>query len=244
MMYVRAIVSGASFSHEKPSNTPFVGYDGPDITVVSVVPSQLAYMLNHPERLPRIDSVLVGGAPMPEAMRKRIPDLPFAVYESYGMTETASHIALRRVIYPQPPFYPLNGITTSLDSRNCLQIDISGWKKVATNDIVSINPDGSFEILGRADNVIISGGVKIHPELIEQKLSAVLSFPVMAISEPHHIWGDALVLLAETAPSAEPMIMDICHRLLPHYHIPKKIIFGEIPRTANGKFMRRRKTED
>ena len=242
MMLIRGEVSGARFSWEKPSNHPLKDYGGGRIDLISVVPSQLLYMLEHREELPEIGAVLVGGAALNEWLRRRVGESGLRVYESYGMTETASHIALRRVGLPQEGFIPLEGISISLDARGCLTIEIEGWKKITTNDIAEIDPEGRFRILGRADNVIISGGIKIHPEEVEGRLAGVFDFDVMLTSRAHPKWGEEAVLIAETEPRNEEecrgMILEKCKEVLPAYSVPKDVRFGKLSRTANGKLKR------
>lgn len=239
MVYIRSILSGASFSYEKPSNRPFENYSGPPVSLVSVVPSQLSHILHHISEMPPIEAILVGGSPMHDSLRRKASESPIPVYESYGMTETASHIALRRVEIPQKPFTPLEGISVSSGPGDCLEITIAGWKKVLTNDVARIGNDGSFEIIGRADNVIISGGLKIHPEEIESVLGASFPFPIMITSKPDAIWGEALIMIAETENKNENLIFEICRKTLKKHQIPKKIIFAPIPRTQNGKIKRK-----
>lgn len=239
MMYIRSVLAGATFSYEPPSNHPFDSYSGPPVSLVSVVPSQLDYILSHLSEMPYIKAILAGGSPLNDSLRHRIAESPVPVYESYGMTETASHIALRRVTMPGIPFSPLEGISVSTGPDNRLEIEISGWKKILTNDIAHIGSDGKFEILGRADNVIISGGLKIHPEEIENNLNGVLSFPIMITSEPHPKWGEAVVMIAETDPKNENFILETCRNRLEKPQVPKKIIFASVPRTPNGKIKRK-----
>lgn len=239
MMYVRAVVAHARFSCEIPSNRPLSRYIETPIDLISVVPSQLAYILEHQSSLPQIANILVGGSPIPHSLVKKAAESELNIYESYGMTETASHIAVRKIEWPIRNFRPMEGISISVDGSQRLQIDIDGWKKISTNDIAVIDSEGQFNILGRSDNVIISGGIKIHPEEVEAILSEIFDFPLMITSRRDEKWGEAVVMVAETDYEKYDMIMEGCRRLLPGYQIPKEIVFSKIPRTSNGKIKRK-----
>ena len=208
--------------------------------MLSVVPSQLRDMLARVEELPEIGDVLVGGSPLDDELRRRVAKSPLRVWETYGMTETASHIAVRRVTWPVRPFYPLEGIKVSAeDTDHCLVIEIEGWSKFRTNDIMEIYPDGGFTILGRADNVIITGGLKVHPEAVEAILQPLLPFPVMISSRPDPKWGERVVLIAENPSMSGEEILEVCRGRLQRHEVPKEIIFGVLPRTESGKLKRR-----
>ncbi len=239
MMYVRSDISGASFSFETPSNRPLSDYKGSFINLVSVVPSQMIHILNHPEILENVGHFLIGGSAIPPETRKRISDLGVSAFESYGMTETASHIALRKATDSEVYFTTLPGISVFYHNENLLGIRIENWKEFLTNDIAEIHSDNSFKILGRADNIIISGGKKISPELIESILGTNLNFPFFISSRPDEKWGKRLVLVACKDSPKDYEIFDICRASLPSWMVPKEIIrVDKMPLTANGKIKR------
>jgi O-succinylbenzoic acid--CoA ligase len=126
----------------------------------------------------RFSGILLGGGDLPAARLQAISDLHCPVFHSYGMTETASHIAIRRIDSLNPgPFELLDDFTIRTDENDCLQIKslvITGNRWLCTRDIAEILPDGRFYIRGRADFVINSGGLKIHPETEKSNLSARL----------------------------------------------------------------------
>lgn len=224
---------------ETPSNRPLSNGNLPErIDLLSVVPSQMIYLLDNIDKLPDIKHILIGGAPIPDALRKRISESALDAWETYGMTETASHIALRKITYPPTPFIPLEGVSISTDADSRLVIEIDGWQKLTTNDIVNISRKG-FEILGRADNVIISGGKKIHPEQVEKILEADLGEEVMVSWEEDLKWGEKVTLIIESCKLDDAEILNRCRTLLPAEAVPKKIIRSPIPRTENGKKKRR-----
>lgn len=260
MMGVRAFVAGARITAETPSNQPLKGLSHDErIDMLSVVPSQLEYLLSsHSDRergasLPQIGTILVGGSPLSEDTVRKVEESGLNVWESYGMTETCSHIALRKV-GRDTSFSTLPGITVRQDYRNCLTIRI-GSDEFRTNDIADIDTHGRFRILGRIDNVIISGAKKIHPEKLEIELARELNslgydFTSIAVSSrPDSKWGEAAVLVVEISclRSKEDNIKNfgaiLIRRLkeettLPHYLIPKDIRIMSIPRTINGKIDR------
>lgn len=239
MMLIRAILAGGYFSWETPSNTPLRDAGTDRIDLLCVVPSQMQYILDNADRLPEIGNILIGGSAIPETLRTRIAGSSLNSWETYGMTETASHIAIRRVSADTEPFRPLPGIGISTNEGR-LVIDIPGWRRFETNDLVEINDDGSFRILGRADNVIITGGLKVHPEQVEAVLSRYLDFPFCISSMPDPKWGSRVVLEVEHPDMDADRILRICRNTLSKHEIPKEIIPTTLERTDNGKIRRRR----
>lgn len=253
MMAVRAVAGNLRLTWEKPSNQPEVislfPYDVPRL--VSLVPSQIVYILNHhiPEVFYRT-IWLLGGSPIESSLRKKIAQSGLEVWESYGMTETSSHIALRKVKSMPGPFYPLSGVTLSADKRGCLIIAQHGYE-ITTNDMVSFFPDGGFLITGRADNIIITGGKKIQPEKIESLLENQLrEYGVNALmisSSPDEKWGEKVILLMELSKEctlSQDKLVEIAHEIcknnLQPYEVPKEFrIVARLPRTPNGKLRRK-----
>lgn len=245
MMAVRASCIGADFTWEEPSNAPSLTDRKADLT--SVVPSQMWHILTLPKALE--DRFLIGGSAIPATLRKAISESHIECWESYGMTETASHIALRRVENEEGPFYPLPGISIYLGDEGNLCISLGeDYPPVITNDIAEIYSDGGFRILGRRDNVIISGGLKIIPEDVERRISPVLAQfgydTFMISSTPDNKWGEKIILVIETEEELSDHIKEEITRLLGtllrRYEIPKEIIStGKIPTTANGKIKRK-----
>ncbi len=203
MMLVRAMVLGLSLDHITPSSAPLSGllksYD-----LCSMVPLQLEKSLKN---ISKIKLLLVGGAPVSEELRTKVQNISTRIYETYGMTETCSHIAVRPLNLPiskedkriSNSFHTLPEITISQDSRNCLQIHAPalGVDSISTNDIVKLVSETEFEWVGRWDNVVNSGGVKLIPEQIEKKLSPVIEGRFMVTGIPDKELGEKLVLIVE-----------------------------------------------
>lgn len=247
MMGIRALALGydpcrkdnlTRFCYETPSNRPLSDVEAKRIDLLAVVPSQMQWILHHLEQMPEFGAILVGGSAIPKGLRQEIEASGLPAWESYGMTETSSHIALRKISATPTPFKPLSGISVS-SNDGALTIEMEGWQKIATNDIVHIYADGSFEILGRKDNVIISGGKKIQPETLEETLRETLGIEVAITSREDEKWGEKVVLVLEKSELSDEEILNICKKLLANHLVPKEIIRHELPRTETGKISRK-----
>lgn len=240
MMLVRSEIAECRFEYEEPSNRPLSNVGKQEIIdLLSVVPSQMNHILDNLESLPRIKNILVGGAPIPLNLRKRISESGLCVYESYGMTETSSHIALRKVNMLDKPFHTLDGIWVE-EYEGKLKITVDGWNTFVTNDSPLIINSREFHILGRIDNIINSGGIKINPEQLESRLSQHICQPFAISSIPDDKWGEAVILVIESDLSKIPSIHDIVEQELSGYEKPKHIFsINNIPKTSNGKLQRK-----
>jgi O-succinylbenzoic acid--CoA ligase len=255
MMVVRSIVSGAKLTCEPASNKPLANnVDSQPIDLLAVVPSQLEYLLDNLASIPPIRNFLIGGSSIPTHLRQRIVESKVHAYESYGMTETASHVALRRVTEDSmSPFQMLDGLTCGKTEDSALVITMDDGSVIRTNDSVEIISPKEFIYKGRLDNVINSGGVKIHPEEVETEISRILtpdfwrSIRLQPLNyyiskRPSDKWGEEAVLLLETegiTSETKTRVYEALKRSLPPYHIPKDIIpLSHFPRTYNGKIIR------
>ena len=240
MMGVRALISGASLTWETPSNQPLAKLDPKyKIDLLAVVPSQMLYILDNRNSLPEIKNVIIGGSSIHPELRKKIAESGINAYETYGMTETASHIALRKVTREEPHFDLLPGIKISTDDEGCLIIGFENGYSVKTNDIAVLVSETQFHIRGRKDLIIISGGRKINPIEVERKISKLISVPYLITSVPDPKWGEKVILLIETAQDS-PSLMDEIKKILQPWEIPKEIrLVTRLPRTPNGKLQRK-----
>ena len=203
MMVVRSIVAQLRLLQVPPSTNPLREMDE-HIDFAAMTPTQVFHSLRVPaeaERLRNIRCLIVGGSAMDEQTEATLRTFPHPIYATYGMTETVSHIALRRVNGAEPcrSYTPLDGVRVSLSPQHTLVIDapLLTSETLTTNDCASILADGSFVIHGRIDNVVNSGGVKLQIEQLEAKLRGVFHRPFAFTSVPHPQWGEALVLLVE-----------------------------------------------
>lgn len=239
MMVVRAIVADLNLTVVEPSGTPFI--DKP-YAFCAMVPMQVFNILSSPEQqfsINQIGKLIIGGGAVSSSLRGMIEHLTVECFATYGMTETVSHIALRKLngADKQSSYYPLSEVKVSLDERSCLVIDapLVTTSILTTNDIAEILDDGSFRILGRIDNIINSGGIKIIPEVVEAKLSGCTNRSFAISSVPDDRFGEKIVLVVEGENQSIFNFNDV----LQPYERPKLIIVvNAIPTTANGKINR------
>lgn len=243
MMVVRAIVGGLNLVTAEPSSTPLAQLKQ-TVDFAPLVPMQALNTLqqsNGREQLAKARTILLGGGFVDPALEAALQTCNTAVFASYGMTETLSHIALRRVNGAQrSPYYtPLEGVRVSLTPKDTLAVTAPnlGIELLETNDLADILPNGQFRILGRVDSVINSGGIKIQAESIEQALTAATGLTVLAVPMPHPILGQAVGLLWEGPLSQEDALQQAI-ATLPKYHRPHRTLHVILPRTATGKLNR------
>ena len=219
MMVVRAIERGLQLITVEPSGHPLAGQKGlaPSIDFAAMVPLQVYNSLQVPEereRLRNIRHLIIGGGAIDEGLQAALKDFPNAVWSTYGMTETLSHIALRRLngVGATDWYTPFEGVTLSQTEDGCLVIDAPAVHdgKLITNDIAELRADGSFRILGRKDNVICSGGIKIQMEEVERLLRPHLTIPYIITRAKDERLGEMVVLLMEGGNADE--VKAVCER--------------------------------
>ncbi len=243
-MAVRAWVRGLRLTVVEPSSHPLCGFIGKEegFDFVAMVPYQVACSLQveeEREQLQRIRHLIIGGGAVDEALERELRSFPNAVWSTYGMTETLSHVALRRLSGTEASdwYTPMEGVSVSLGDEECLRIDAPALCREAlqTNDIAVLHPDGRrFRILGRRDNVICSGGIKIQIEEVERLLRPHLNTPYLITRVRESRLGETVVLLTESRDLA--LVESVCERVLPKYWKPRHFItVDEIPLTATGK---------
>ncbi|MCM1163969.1 MAG: AMP-binding protein [Muribaculaceae bacterium] len=238
MQIVRAFMGGCSLICETPRNNPFATLSPdrvPTSSMVAIVPSQIEGLMQSPA-FRKFGNILIGGASIPPHMEEKLLKIKANAWVSYGMTETCSHVALRKL--GTTAYKPLPGFTFTLDSRGCLVISSGAMSfgQIVTNDMVHIHPDNSFEFLGRYDNVINSGGYKIHPEQVEKSFSYHIpqGYTAYVTSRASDKWGEEAVIVTDWPELSMDHLSDILS-----ISRPKDIIFREaIPRTDSGKIIR------
>lgn len=247
MMVVRALEAGAELFLGEVVSRPLRERPGMKIDLAAMVPMQVEECLKYPEEklvLAEIRQLLVGGAPVSPELERGLKDIPTACYATYGMTETVSHVALRRM-NEEENYFALGKVTFSTDKRGCLIIRtphlLAG--EFITNDLVELIDERHFKWLGRYDNVINSGGVKFFPEMIEAKIAACISRRYFITARPDERLGQRIVLVLEGKPQEEVEKMQLFHELrlrLTPYEMPKEILY--LPyffETTSGKMIRR-----
>lgn len=238
MMVVRTLVTGLDLIVQPPSGHPLKG-ELPPLDFAAMTPMQVYNSLQVPEeeeRLKQIKILLIGGASLDTELEKKLSTFPNPVYLSYGMTETVSHIALRQINGEKASSYytPFPSVKISLSEKGTLVIDapLVSEEILITNDLAEILDDGSFRILGRIDNMINSGGIKIITEELEKELRTIISANFVVTSVPHPQLGEAVTLLIE---GIDKEIL-FCTDNIPAYHRPRYVVYTEnIPLTGNGK---------
>lgn len=235
MMLVRAITLGLHLDAVEPNSNPL---ENKKYDFVAMVPMQVANSL---EQLHLVETLLIGGTKVSYQLAESILKTNCKAFESYGMTETISHIAIKQI--GAKPFTILPNVSISVDERNCLVIEALELSpnKINTNDIVEILNETQFILKGRIDNVINSGGVKIFPEEVEEKLAKYISTPFFVASLPDEKFGEKVILVLE-GKSFE--IENAIFSELSKFQIPKEIVFvDKFVETETNKINRRKTLE-
>ena len=244
MMVVRSLYAGLDLEVREPSGHPLADWGDTPLRFAAMIPLQVYNTLRVPEerkRLEQTDILIIGGGAIDTALEQEIRQMPNTVYSTYGMTETLSHVALRRLNGPEasPYYHPFPSVALSLSPDNTLVIDapLVCDERLVTNDVARLLPDGSFAIIGRKDNIINSGGIKIQIEEVEERLRPYLDRPYAITAAPDPRLGEAVVLLLASNLRGE-MLTEVLASL-PKYLRPRHIIkVSEIPQTGSGKIDR------
>lgn len=203
MMVVRALEAGAELLTVKVSSHPLritgqEEYVDRRIDLAAMVPMQVEESMkseSEKQRFGYIRHLIIGGAPVSVALEERLKKIPTQCYATYGMTETVSHIALKK-LNSDPAYFALGEVGFEQDERGCLIIDAPHLqaRRFVTNDMVRLHGNKRFEWLGRFDYVINSGGIKLFPELIEQKLVRSIPGRFFITSRPDEVLGESVLL--------------------------------------------------
>lgn len=242
MMLIRALVGNYPIQVVEPRANPLEEIDPKSrFSFISLVPYQVKVILEEtPEKLDRFDAILLGGMGLSSEMEQVLAELKPAVYIGFGMTETVSHIALRTM--NNPVYETLDGVELTISNDSLVVTDSKlGIDRMQTNDQVELIDPKHFRWLGRADFVINSGGIKIHPEIIEQVIAEYIHVPFMIGGMPHETLGEACVLILEEALTEEKFrkIREIIREKFGKYAAPKQQLVSPILKTENGKVRRK-----
>lgn len=245
MMVVRAIERNLHLEVKMPSSQPLLDLKA-ETDFCAMSPLQVENSL---DQIHLIKNIIIGGAAVSETLKSKIKDslrrktTQNSIYETYGMSETLSHIALKQ-IYPvaEDYFKALENVEISLDERKCLQIFAPQLNPeiLKTNDLVEFRNEKEFRFLGRIDNVINSAGLKIYPEELENLLKTVIPNEVVFLGVKDELLGEKLVLIIE-GDNSVILQKQLSELIFPSKnHQPKEIIFIEqFPRFPNGKLNRK-----
>ncbi|MGV3609325.1 MAG: AMP-binding protein [Fluviicola sp.] len=242
MMLIRALVGNYSIHVVEPRANPLEEIDPKSpYSFVSLVPYQVKCILEeNPEKLTLFKNILLGGMGISPELEQTLSELKPRVYIGFGMTETVSHIALRKM--NDPIYRALEGVHLEV-SNNCLVITDSVLRidRMQTNDEVDLIDSTQFKWLGRSDFAINSGGIKIHPEALENTIDEWIDGPFIIGSIPHETLGEACVLILEEAVSDEvfSQVQEVIREKFGKYAAPKQQILSPILKTENGKIRRK-----
>ncbi|GAA4947600.1 AMP-binding protein [Algibacter agarivorans] len=246
MMIVRAIVLGLELDMVGPTGLPQIDYEK-DYEFCAFTPLQLK---NFAKYLKCIKTVIVGGGRVSKPIIDSIKDKKPVVYETYGMTETVSHIAVKKLNnfsdsenIETSYFKAFPDVSVSQDDRGCLVVNAPHLSDeiIITNDVVEIHSQNEFQWLGRSDNVINSGGIKFFPEVIEKKLRCKIDEEFFIASKLDDALGEKLILVLESKENNLDASIFDC---LDKYEKPKEIIaIPNFKLTASGKIHRRNTLE-
>lgn len=250
MMLVRAMQAGFDIYPIKPVSLPV--FETPVVfDFVAMVPMQLQKICEQPQGKRWLDShvrcLIIGGGALSPELEAETQRLSVRCYATYGMTETVSHIALRAVNGRErmDAYEAMPGVRLSTDSRDCLVIHAPHLcrEPLVTNDVVQLETETRFVWKGRFDHVINSGGIKLFPETIEQKLSGLIRERFFVTGLPDSLLGQksVLVIESESWPSEQiAWLREKIQRVLGKYEMPREIIFlPQFTETATGKVIRR-----
>lgn len=244
MVVVRVLTAGLELVVQQPSGHPFASETG-HLHFAALIPLQVYNSMQTEEekkRLAEVDNLIIGGGAIDPELETKLRAMPNRIYSTYGMTETLSHVALRRLNGSSASmwYHPFPSVYLSLSEEQTLVIDapLVCEQTLHTNDVAELRDDGSFRILGRRDNIVNSGGIKIQLEQVEAALHSLLPTRFALTSVPHPKFGEALVLLLEGNSPDKAIAEKIRHKL-PRYHCPKYILHVDaIPETGTGKINR------
>jgi O-succinylbenzoic acid--CoA ligase len=226
MIIIRAIEFNCNLIVVSPQYNPLKDLKNREIKIISLVPYQVNKIIEEDkDAFSNVQNVLIGGAPVGIKLINKLKFLNTAFFETFGMTETYSHIALKN-LKENAYFQILNNIKINTQN-DCLQINAPhiGIQNLLTNDLINKIDESHFEWIGRKDFIINSGGVKLQPELIENKLEEIITTSYFISKEKDDNFGEIVVLIIEGLTIEEQTIRKILLNKLLSYEMPKKIYF-------------------
>ena len=242
MMLVRALLNNMNIIFKEPSSNPLVDINE-SIEFAAFVPLQVSHLIeNEFDKFNSIKKIIIGGGAINPQLESKLTSCTNSIYSTYGMTETSSHIALKKLKSDNSYFEVLPNISISLDNRGCLVIngEVTDNQDIVTNDLVDIIEQDKFVWLGRIDNIINSGGIKINAEKLEAKIFSL--FNTESINRGFFItgvenekFGQMICLVIEGSEEIQN-IESLLRSQLDKYEVPKEIIYrNEFVLTPTGK---------
>lgn len=244
MMVVRAFERKLNLITAEPSLKPLENLNT-EIDFCAMTPLQVENSL---DKIHFIKNLIIGGAAVSESLKTKIMQtlqhstIQMKIYETYGMSETLSHIALKEIYPIQDNYFTIfEGVSISSDERGCLKIFAPNLnnEQLQTNDLVEIKSNNLFRFLGRIDNVINSAGAKIFPEQLEALVKKKIPNEAVFMGVKDESLGQKLIAVIEGEKSNDLIKRIDEIQFEKSFHKPKEIIFvDDIPRTPNGKVNR------
>lgn len=235
MMFIRAFILGLELKFIEPNSNPMEHIREDEMfDFAAMVPIQSKNSL---KKLHQIKKVIIGGGKVNKVLAEKLKNVNTSIYETYGMTETITHIAARLI--NKEAFEVLPSIIISQNEDNCLVVKAPhiSDELIITNDIVEMVSENQFIWIGRKDNIINTGGVKIVPELVEEKLSGKIPARYIIKGVEDDTLGEKVVLVIE---SPKFYIDNAIFEDLEKFEKPKEIEFIEkFKETPNGKIIRK-----
>lgn len=250
MMLIRALESGMDIHYFPPTSDPFEKLDNHRKYFAALVPLQVHALLQKPFDLHNFHSLIIGGAALNIDLRHKVKELNYPIYETYGMTETVSHIALKRLNGESmnDEFELLEHVEMQCSEDSCLMIkaDVTSGKWIRTKDIIEKTGEKKFRLLGRKDDVINSGGIKIHPLMLENQIQANAiaalrkrEFVISSVADDKLGEKVALVIEGNPLDTLNEEILKSDFQYINKYKRPKEILYlPKFPRTNSGKIRR------
>jgi O-succinylbenzoic acid--CoA ligase len=230
MMLVRTFIIGLELDILPSSSNLEALLSEKTYDFVALVPLQAK---NSIDKLHQFKKIIIGGASVSRELSHKLQNLNNEIYETYGMTETISHIAAKRI--DSETFTVLPNVTLASDDRDCLVVKVPFISEalITTNDIVELVNNSKFKWIGRYDSIINSGGIKLIPEQIEAKIAKHLTVPFFITGIPDALLGQKVILVLEGAEIELPKTL---FEKLNKYEIPKDIFFiPHFERTVTAK---------
>lgn len=249
MMLIRALEAKMNIHYFEPTSDPFESLLSNQSYFLALVPIQVKKLLDKKYHPDNIHCMIIGGTSIDKDLEDKLVQLNYKIYETYGMTETVSHIAIKSIKSDKKTkgFKVLEGINIRVSNDKCLEIkgDITRSEWIKTNDIVQILNDNEFIFLGRKDDIINSGGIKILPQEIEENIKKNskyifenINLCVSSIQDSK--FGEKLVLVIESEEEFPIDNLETLYRGIDKLKRPKELLFvPKIPRTESGKINRK-----
>jgi O-succinylbenzoic acid--CoA ligase len=242
MILVRAIVGDYEVHVCEPTRNPFLLFPKDfQVDFISLVPYQLERICSEtPHLISRTKCILLGGSPLNHQSENKLLQLDTTIYMGYGMTETISHVAIRKI--GSPSYQTLNGVTLeTISGQSYLSDSVLSIHKMALTDQLELQDSEHFKWIGRTDFAILSGGIKIHPELLEAELSTYIDEPFIVAGLPDKELGEKCVVIIESTLRNYLIdkIKEISLDSFGKYAVPKAIYYHSMIRTASEKINRK-----